>query len=58
VHLGPKALFAPVQLGAHSRKLTAHLVAKLQNLRFESGHPLRNLVQACHRSFKAFDAFL
>src|SRR5712691_7797699 len=50
--LAPQALIASTNLGSHRRKLTANLVAELQELRFEAIHPFGQRFEAFHATLQ------
>src|SRR5213083_277422 len=50
--LGPQALVASSDLVSHRRKLTANLVAELQELRFEAIHPFGQRFEAFHATLQ------
>jgi len=54
VQYTPCLLVAGTQLDLHGRKFTAHLLAKLQKLRFESIHPGGQFFEKGHALFEPF----
>jgi hypothetical protein len=50
----PGLLIAGTRLGSRGRKLSPHLLAKLHNLRLESGHSIGQLFENLDSAFQHF----